>query len=308
MRVLIIGAGAMGSLFASLLAAHADIRIITSNPDHRQAISNNGIVIHGLDGQQRQVKVRLAGESAQEQWAADLVLICTKARDTETAAQIASRYLAVNGLVLTLQNGLGNVEAIAAQVGGQRTMAGTTAQAATLLGPGQVRHAGCGKTSVGMARELEADITRVAALFNQAGIPCEHEVDIDRLIWSKLIVNVGINALAAIVRVPNGVLAFVPECSRLMEEAVREAVAVARALAIDFAADEQVQRVRQVCRETSGNHASMLQDIVRGKRTEIDVINGAIVARGASVGVPAPVNAMLTQVIKALEATVAHRV
>lgn len=308
MKVLIVGAGAMGCLFASLLADHADIRLITSRPDHKTAITNHGLVVQGLDGQQRHVKVRFAADGALEQWAADLVLICTKARDTETAARTALRYLAPNGLVLTLQNGLGNVEVIAAQVGTQRTVAGTTAQAATLLGPGQVRHAGRGITSIGLQRELEVGITQVAAVFNQAGIPCELEVDIDRLIWSKLIVNVGINALAAIFRVPNGVLALVPECSKLMEEAVIEAVAVARALAIAFAADEQIQRVKQVCSETSVNHASMLQDIIRGKRTEIDVINGAIVAKGRAVGVPVPVNALLTRVIKALEATVAHRV
>lgn len=308
MRVLIIGAGAMGSLFAALLAPHAGIRLLTSNPDHEHAINKHGLHFYGLDGRLRQITVQLASGAALDQQSADLVLLCTKAGATAAAAQAAQRFLAPDGLVLTLQNGLGNWETIAAIIGEQRTVAGTTAQAATLLAPGQVRHAGSGMTYLGLQKPQAARIAQIAALFNRAGIACELNEQIDRLIWSKLIVNVGINALAAILRVPNGVLAAVPECGKLMEEAVTEAVAVAKALAIDFAASEQIQKVRQVCIETSANHASMLQDMLRGKTTEVDVINGAIVAKGKEFGVATPVNALLTQIIKALEATVTHRI
>ncbi len=308
MRILIIGAGAMGSLFAAMLAPHADVRLLTSNQDHENAINKHGLQIYGLDGQLRQIKVQLASDTVQDHQSADLVLICTKAGATAKAAQAARRYLTPHGLALTLQNGLGNRETIATQVGEMRTMAGTTAQAATLLAPGQVRHAGSGMTYLGLHKAQKAGVAQIAALFNRAGIACEQSEHIDRLIWSKLIVNVGINALAAILRVPNGVLANIPECGRLMEAAVAEAVAVAQALALDFALSEQIQKVRQVCAETSANHASMLQDVVRGKTTEVDVINGAIVAKGKEVGVATPVNALLTQIIKALEATVAYRI
>jgi 2-dehydropantoate 2-reductase len=145
-------------------------------------------------------------------------------------------------------------------------------------------------------------------LFNRAGIETRINDDVDTLLWSKLIVNVGINALAALLRVPNGVLAEVAECGELMAEAVAEAVAVARALGIDFDDDQQLDRVRQVCVQTRANRASMLQDVLRGAPTEIDVINGAVVAKGREVGIATPVNLLLTRLVKALEATAAQRI
>ena len=151
-------------------------------------------------------------------------------------------------------------------------------------------------------------VAAIVALFNLAGIDTRIVEEAEPLIWSKLIVNVGINALTALLRVPNGILAQIPECEGLMAQAVDEAVAVARALHINLAYDQQKDRVKHVCALTSENRASMLQDILRGAPTEIDVINGAIVAKGREVGVPTPVNMLLTQLIKALEATAPYRI
>ena len=145
-------------------------------------------------------------------------------------------------------------------------------------------------------------------MFNRGGIDTQVVDDVDRLLWSKLIVNVGINALTALLRVPNGSLAQVRECELLMAQAVNEAVAVARALGINLDDDQPLDRVHQVCALTAPNRSSMLQDILRGAPTEIEVINGAIVAKGRAVGIPTPVNLLLTQLVKALEATVSYRI
>lgn len=309
MEILIIGAGAMGGLFGAMLAPCAEVTLYTTNPGHALAINRDGLVFAGMDGRTRDVDVRALTDPSHYGRRADLVLLCTKSRSTGEAASAALPLLAEDGLVLTLQNGLGNLERIAAVVGTPRAMAGTTAQAATLLAPGYVRHAGSGPTVLAATiPEQSGKMKAIADLFNRAGIETHTVSNVDSLLWSKLLINVGINALTALLRVPNGILPQVPECELLMAQAVDEAVAVARALDIDLPYEQQLDRVKEVCALTSENRGSMLQDILRRASTEIDVINGAIVAKGKEAGVPTPVNLLLTQLIKALEATAPHRI
>ena len=307
MELLIIGAGAMGGLFGALLAPHAAVSLLTTNQEHAAVMGAQGLTLVDLDGATRRVPVRVLTDPQDYGRRADLVLVCTKTRATAQAAATARDLLAADGLALTLQNGLGNLEQLVAAVGAQRAAAGVTSQAATLLAPGRVRHAGSGPTVLGIPPGREEAITAVAGLFTRAGLETRISDDVDSLLWSKLIVNVGINALTALLRVPNGVLAQTPECDLLMARAVAEAVAVARALSIGLDGERQLERVREVCLRTADNRASMLQDILRGRPTEIDAINGAVVARGRAAGVDTPVNLLLTQLVQALEATVADR-
>ena len=307
MELLIIGAGAMGGLFGALLAPHAAVSLLTTNQEHAAVMGGHGLTLVDLDGATRRVPVRVLTDPQDYGRRADLVLVCTKTRATAQAAATARDQLAADGLALTLQNGLGNLEQLVAAVGAQRAAAGVTSQAATLLAPGRVRHAGSGPTVLGRPAGRAGAVEAVAALFNRAGLDTRISDDVDSLLWSKLIVNVGINALTALLRVPNGVLAQTPECDLLMARAVAEAVAVARALSIGLDGERQLERVREVCLRTADNRASMLQDILRGRPTEIDAINGAVVARGRAAGVDTPVNLLLTQLVQALEATVADR-
>jgi 2-dehydropantoate 2-reductase len=308
METLIIGAGAMGGLFATLLAPLVPTSLFTTNAEHAEAINLAGLSLTGLDGRIRRTPARALTDPRQYGRCADLVILCTKARATGQASEVARQLLAGDGLVLTLQNGLGNLEHIQAAVGVSRAAAGITAQAATLLGPGQVRHAGSGPTVLAAGPGQGKKIAAIAALFNQAGIPTTVTADGEALLWSKLIINVGINALTALLRIPNGTLIQLPECESIMTQAVAEAVAVARTMGIRLPEGEPLEKVRQVCEVTSSNQSSMLQDIMKGRPTEIDVINGAIVRKGAENGVPTPVNHMLTQLIKALEASAPHRI
>ncbi|MGI6656508.1 MAG: ketopantoate reductase family protein [Desulfobulbus sp.] len=308
MHILIIGAGALGGLFAGLLAPVANVSLYTTNTAHARAISENGLLLTGADGKLRRTAPVVLTDLDRAAESADLLLFCVKAHATAQAGELARPLLAPDGLALTLQNGLANLECLQAVFGTDRVMAGTTAQAATLLGPGRVRHAGTGPTLLGPAPGQRERAAAVAELFNRAAIPTQLHEDVQALLWSKLIVNVGINALAALLRTPNGALAAVPECDLLLSQAVAEAVAVAQALRIDLDYPAQLDRVRAVCAATAANRASMLQDILRGAPTEIDVINGAVVARGQETGVATPVNLLLTQLVKALEATASQRV
>ncbi|PKN43668.1 MAG: 2-dehydropantoate 2-reductase [Deltaproteobacteria bacterium HGW-Deltaproteobacteria-18] len=308
METLIIGAGAMGGLFATLLAPLIPVSLFTTNAEHAETINRTGLTLTGMDGRVRRTSAKALTDPGQYGRRADLILLCTKARSTPQASEIAKQLLAGDGVVLTLQNGLGNLELIQAAVGTSRAAAGITAQAATLLGPGQIRHAGSGPTVLAAGTGQEKKIAAIAALFNQAGISTSVTQDVDALLWSKLLVNVGINALTAVLRVPNGTLAEIPECEALMAQAVAEAETVARALGVSLSGDAQLERVKKVCAMTRKNQSSMLQDISKGRPTEIDVINGAVVRKGAEHGIPTPVNKLLTDLIKALEATSPERI
>jgi 2-dehydropantoate 2-reductase len=209
--------------------------------------------------------------------------------------------------VVTLQNGVGNRELLVEVLGAERVGQGVTALGATLLGPGQVRHAGQGATVFARAPD-PAGMAALAELFNACGLPAELADDLDELVWSKLLVNAGINALTALLRVPNGALARVPQARALLEQAVAEAAAVAQARGVAVRADEAQVRVLAVAEATGANRSSMLQDVLRGSPTEIATINGALVREGRRLGVPTPLNELLTALVEALDATAEARV
>ncbi|MBM9511808.1 ketopantoate reductase family protein [Desulfogranum marinum] len=307
MRVIIFGAGAMGCLFGAWLSRVAEVVLYDIQSETVESISNNGVVVTGIDGTVDKAKVEVINRVEQFQGKADLAVVFTKSHATKSAAQAARTVLSHDGVVVTLQNGVGNVEQIDAVFGCPTGVAGITAQAANTIGPGHTRHAGIGMTWLAGSPGLKK-VEQVQQLFQQAGIECGLSEDAQGLIWGKLLVNVGINALTALLRVHNGVLAEVPACKDIMEQAVSEAAAVADALGIRLPYRDPMEAVVSVCRDTAANKASMLQDALRHTVTEIDVINGAIVAKGGEVGVATPVNDLLTRMVKALEATYERRI
>jgi 2-dehydropantoate 2-reductase len=228
-------------------------------------------------------------------------------RAKQEASPLSPQSLGLKTLVVTLQNGVGNRELLEQALGADRVGQGVTALGATLLGPGRVRHAGQGKTVFGTAPD-QLSMAALAELFNACDLPAELSHDLDALIWSKLLVNVGINALTALLRVPNGVLAEAAEARALMAQAVAEAVAVARARGTALAEADPLEHVLAVARATGANRSSMLQDVLRGSPTEIAAINGAVVREGRRLGVPTPVNSLLTSLVQALDATPDARV
>jgi 2-dehydropantoate 2-reductase len=292
MKVGILGAGALGSLLAYRLARRtaASVRLLARN-GHPGWVAVEG---------DRPVPVE-AGPPAGP---VDLLVVLVKAYDTAGALAWAKGAVGPYTVGLTLQNGLGNAEALAGVLGPDRVLAGTTAQGATLLGPGRVAHGGNGPTRIapwtpGGAAALEVE--RVAALFNRAGLAASTAADARPLLWAKLAVNCAINPLTAILRVTNGQLLERPDARRLMEAAAREAGAVAAACGVRLR-EEPVAQAIAVAGATAANRSSMLQDVERGRRTEIDAISGAVARLGAEHGVGAPVNATLAELVRALEA------
>ncbi len=303
MRIAIIGSGAMGSLFGGRLSlAGHDVVLYDVYREHVDAVRSQGLLIEDAAGGEPTVARPRASADPQVAAGADVMIIFVKSTSTE---EVAAQFQPLAGpatIALTLQNGLGNEEIIRRHFGSERTAAGVTSHGATFLGPGHIRHAGRGPTHLSMGAGRSGRLAPLCAALVGAGFETRIEEDVAGLVWSKLVINVGINALTAITGVTNGRLLDMEWTRTLMADLVAEAVAVARARGIRLSYDDPLATVQDVARRTGANRSSMLQDFDRGRPSEIDFMNGAIVREAQALGLAAPVNATMVRLVKALEA------
>ena len=301
MKIAVIGAGAMGSLFGALLAeSGASITLLDINQHHVNAVNAHGLEVAAA-GAPRTVRIA-ATVDPDSIGAVDLCLVFVKSTHTAAAARTASRLSRQAALVLTLQNGMGNAETLAETLNPSQVIAGTTSHGATFLGPGAIRHAGVGETVIGSWSTSGTKGTeKVADVFNRAGIITRVVTDIRRVMWAKLFVNVGINAITALTGINNGQLLDLEQTRQLSRQAVHEAMTVASAQGIAIHGDP-VETVYQVAAATGLNRSSMGQDVDHCRETEIAAINGFIVRLAEHVGVPAPVNQTLTALVETMQA------
>jgi 2-dehydropantoate 2-reductase len=302
MKIVIVGPGAMGCLFAACLwKTKEDIWILDKNKQNAQMLNQNGICVESSSGT---IKAQVnATENVQEIGTVDLAVLCVKSFHTKEAILQLKPAITKNTKILTLQNGIGNIEVIAELVGEEKVIGGVTSEGATWLGTGKIRHAGKGETIIGMIDgKTPVEMRSIREIFNKAGFVTKMSRDIKGLLWSKLIISSGINALSALTGLANGKLIEVEPSKKILREAVTEAVRVAKRKRIKLIYDDPLAKVEAVCESTAENISSMLQDILRKKRTEIDYINGVIVRLGQELSIPVPVNTMLVNLIKSVEA------
>jgi len=300
MKTVIMGAGAMGSLFGGFLALSGEeVWLVDIREDHIQALVSTGLTVEE-GGKKQRIPVHATKEVASI-GKADLIVFFVKAYHTEKAVSDALVLQKEDTVFLTLQNGLGNEETIRQQVDPRKVILGVTNQGATFLGPGRIRHAGWGKTYIGeFDGKVTPRMTEIAQLFTSAGIESEVSSNIQSLVWNKLFINVGINAVAAITGLRNGRLLDYPETLRLMEALVSEAVAVARRKGIPIERNPS-ETVKAVAEATKENRCSMGQDFDNRRKTEIDAINGAVVREAERLGISVPYNEMITDLVKVIE-------
>lgn len=304
MEILIAGPGAMGCLFAArLYNAGYHVTLLDHNIERAREITKQGIIVEGVSGDYTAkvpVTVDPSGISP------DIIIIFVKSGKTKEAALAVRGITGKNTMIATLQNGLGNREIIS-EITGNMALGGITSEGATALGAGRVRHAGTGSTVLGPGRGTDKKLNALVSALNRAGFSTDSADNIDDLIWGKLIINAGINALTAITGLKNGQLPMHDGTLNIMKDAVDEAVKVSEALHIILPYSDPMEKVLEVCRNTSGNIASMLQDVLNKRATEIDFINGAIHREGEKAGIPAPVNLLLTRLVKTIEASYSNR-
>ena len=302
MKIAIIGAGAMGSLFGGKISGtDAPVLLYDINKEHVDRINSNGLVIEEpLKGTEETVYPK-AATNPEDLRDSDIFVIFVKSTVTENAARQFSRYAKQETVAVTMQNGLGNEAIIRSYFGADRTAAGVTSQGATYLGPGRIRHAGNGPTHLCMSDKKNEKLKNLVRLFNNAGFETNIEENIQNLVWSKLIINVGINALTALTGLKNGELLEYRETKDLMADLVNEACSVAEKKGITLSYGNPLKTVYEVAEKTALNRSSMLQDFDRKSRSEIDFINNAIVREGVKEGIPAPVNRTVTSIVKVLD-------
>lgn len=305
MKIAIMGAGALGGTFGALLAG-AGFQVIMVDVDEAkvEAIQKNGIVLHMPDGSKKTVMVE-ATTDPEQIGVVDLVQISVKSYHTEAAAKLARPLVGAGTYVVSVQNGLGNLEVIAQQLGKSRVVGGVTAHSAMPLSLNEIRYVG-GLGGLWIGRYDGTDDPRlreIARAFTDAGFKTDViSGDIRVPIWRKLLANVSCNPVAAITGFTGTQLMECEETNRLIRKLAIETAEVAKALGLQFdelenPGDFAITAVSQV----RDNKISMLQDIEAGRRTEIDYLNGAVVSEGKRLGIKTLYNETLCHLVKALE-------
>lgn len=299
MNIVIFGAGAIGSLFGALLAQKNTVVLVGRQP-HIISVQKKGLTI---TGKTTRTVTMAAIESIKDlPVQADLILLTVKSYDTETASsQLSSCIISDEAMVLSLQNGLDNIEKIERFIEKKHILAGITTHGAIFSKPGEITHSGEGKTILG---ELDGSSSKrlhgLVKLFNEAGIQTTTSNDINKEIWSKTIINSSINPLTGFLGCTNGYLLGNPLLERVVECICTESSAIASSEGISVSEEEMIEKTKEVIRDTANNFSSMLQSIQQRKKTEIDSINGKLARIGANQRIDVSLNRILTELINSI--------
>jgi 2-dehydropantoate 2-reductase len=305
MRIAILGAGAMGGAIGALLAkAGNEVTLIDVWKEAVEAINRDGLRIQNKAGEVTTHGIRAVTSPALVAGPADLLLVFVKCYHTADAVKTALPVLGPDSTVLSLQNGWGNGPRIAEVVGRERVVLGVCYHSATVLGPGHVLHAGQGRTFIGeMDGAVTPRVMKIAETFKAAGLDIEASDQVLKEIWSKLALNVATLPTSSTIKLTAEKLPNTPEMQSLMRALLQEVVAVAQQQGITLDLDEHWNAITSLLGRLAPNtRGSMLQDVENRRRTEIDVMCGAIVEAGRRLGIATPYNNAMLWLIKALEA------
>ncbi len=301
MKVVIIGAGAMGCLYGAYLSKNNDVVLLDSFEPQVEALNSNGITVLEEDGNEYSYKNIRAFKSGDFHEEADLVIVFVKSTFTEDALHDNKLLFANHTIVMTLQNGAGNDRKIAKYVNKKNIVIGTSKHNSVNMGGGKIRHSGTGETTIGSNSDAKKTLNTIEKLLTDCGFKAAITDDIQRIIWSKLFVNLSINTFTAITRSPIGSMIDNKYAWDFAEKMICEAVDVAEADGTHFSYMEVLNMVHHVCEDAGSGYSSMSQDVMNCRRTEIDAINGAIVEQARLYNVPVPYNTLIVDLIHAIE-------
>ena len=289
MKVTIVGTGAIGSIKGTVLSRSGqDVTFVELKKDYIKAIRENGLHIDSGQGE-KILNIKIT-DDIEDGGIPDLIIMAVKSYDNVQAAKDCLKVMGPDTLILTMQNGVGNIETISEIVDKKHVIAGTTTFGSTVLKPGYVK-ASIGEIHIG---EINGGITeriqKVAKDLENGGFKVGISSNVTSLIWTKLLVNVGINAIGALTLRRNGEIPEIAPAAAVQKMLVDEGAAVAEALGIKFDVEDIHEYVKKVCYGTAQNKASMYQDIERGSITEVSAMNGEIQREGKKLGIQTPAN------------------
>jgi 2-dehydropantoate 2-reductase len=293
--ILLVGTGALATLFAARLsAAGHGIHMLGTWKKGLAQLQNRGARMLDTEGNEHAYQVH-ATDDPREVSDAKYALVLVKSWQTERAARQLKDALAMDGLAVTLQNGIGNRETLQHALGPDRVSLGVTTTGATLLGPGLVKMGGEGILSL----EQNQALGPLQAALRSSNFNLQIVEDAQSLMWGKLVINAAINPLTALLQVANGELLSHPKARRMMGELARETAEVAEAEHVHLPFNDPVDAAEDVARKTAANYSSMFQDVLRGAPTEIDAISGAVMRRGQKHGIKTPYNKACWTMVRA---------
>ena len=294
MKVAVMGAGAVGCYYGAMLARAGHEVVLIGRPSHVEAVRANGLRLE-TKAFDEQVPLDASTDASAVQ-GADLVLFCVKSTDTESAAAQVRPHLAPGALVLTLQNGVDNDERVRAALPSHDVAAAVVYVATEMAGPGHVKHHGRGELVIAPSRRSD----EVAQALIAAGVPTQISDNVRGALWAKLVLNCAYNALSAVSQLPYGELVQGAGVNDVIRDVVAECLAVAKAEGVVIPGDVDAA-VRAIAQTMPSQYSSTAQDLARGKRSEIDHLNGLVMRRGEALGVPTPANRVLFVMVKLLE-------
>ena len=302
MKIAVVGAGGVGSVFGGRLAAAGhEVWLVHRRREIVEALQRDGLRLDSPDGKSEHIEIN-ATDDTRTIGPADLVLILTKSTDTGAAADASRVLLGPTTIVLTLQNGLGNLETIAHVLGAERTLLGMTYVGAALLGAGHARLTAAGQSFLGEPDGKRSErVEHLAHTFTEAALPTSGTDRLWEMVWGKLVINAALNATCALTGATGETALRSKTAKQWLGLVARETAEVAAALGISLPYPDPAERVWQHCRDVGPSKPSMLQDMERGRPTEIDAINGAVVREGERQGIPTPYNRALLHLVKGRE-------
>lgn len=303
MKTLIAGAGAMGCLFgAKLHQAGIDVTLFNRENETIKQVEKEGIQLSTFNNETVHVSVPVIYDAKQlDKY--DLILVLVKSYATETVLQKIAPIIDENTIVLSLQNGVGNFEVMQKVIPHADLGVGGTESGASVLGPGRIAHRANGKTNIGFIYNRQPEkYLLISDMFTSAGFETAVTDNIQSVIWTKLLINVAFNSLTAITRLRNGDVILSEHGETIVRQLLSEALAVAEKEGIEIFYDDPIEDILKIGREQiAKNQSSMLTDVLKMRKTEIEVINGTIVAYGKKHRIPTPYNEVMTKLIQMIE-------
>lgn len=301
MRIAVIGAGAMGSFFGGHLSLHHEVLLVDVNKTQVDMINERGVMIYEPDGSHISCRPS-AAVNTKNMIAADLVILLVKAVFSRSALYSNSSLIGENTYLLTLQNGSGHEDTLLDFVDHDHLLIGTTQHACSMMGYGEVRHTGKGRTYIGSLNGVTPKVEEIVCALDDVGLETYAAQNIWKMVWDKLILNASASVLTGILQVPPGFIAQNSGAWAMCCTLIREAAEVALAEGLEFDVNQKIAEVRAICEANPKGLTSIYADLCEGRRTEVDAISGSVIRASRRNGIPAPTHEAMVDLVHAMEA------